>query len=437
MKPGRIATKLQRGRWYGWVFWALASCFYLYEFFIRVIPDAVLPELGRTISMPDTNLVTALSAYLWVYAPMQLVVGLLIDRLGSRFPLAVAAIACGAGSLLFASAADAVDLGMGRGLQGFGSAFAFVGAIYVATVWCSPKRLALIVGLTTSVGMIGAIAGQAPVAALAEDFGWQTVVRWSGIVGIGLGVVLLVFIPSRPAWFHERVGPEPHRGILKDICKVVLNWKLLLVGCISAIVYLPQSVFAALWGTTYLERSLGSTDTQAAMLVSILPFTWLIACPIVGWLSDRVGRRKRLLLIGCVMGGLAMGGLTFASDLGQGGVIAMLVIGGLFTSTQILTFAVAMEVCPRNLRATAAAACNAIAMLVAAGIQVAIGTALKASVPIEVATGGNLLNVATADDFRQAYLIIPSLFIAAFVLLLFLPETGQKRPSDKAPITTH
>jgi hypothetical protein len=76
-------------------------------------------------------------------------------------------------------------------------------------------------------------------------------------------------------------------------------------------------------------------------------------------------------------------------------------------------------------------------MLVAAGIQVAIGTALKASVPIEAATGGNLLNVATADDFRQAYLIIPSLFIAAFVLLLFLPETGQKRPSDKAPITTH
>ena len=289
-------------RWQGalvCLIWSLASCFYLYEFFIRVTPDAVLPQVSSAISIPDTDLVTALSAYLWVYAPMQLVVGLLIDRFGSRFPLAVASIACGIGSLLFASATSGVDLGMGRGLQGFGSAFAFVGAIYVATVWCSPKRLALIVGLTTSVGMIGAIAGQAPVAAIASEFGWQTVVRWGGLIGIGLGVVLLVFIPSRPAWFHDRVGPEPHRSVLKDLWKVGLNWKVWLVGCISAIVYLPQSVFAAMWGTTYLERSLGSSVTQAAMLVSILPFTWLFACPIVGWLSDRLGLRKRLLLIGC------------------------------------------------------------------------------------------------------------------------------------------
>ena len=437
MKPSRLATKLQRGRWYGWVFWAIASCFYLYEFFIRVTPDAILQELGGTLPMSETSLVTALGAYLWVYAPMQLVVGLLIDRFGSRFPLAVAAVACGAGSLLFASAGGVIDLGLGRGLQGFGSAFAFVGAIYVATVWCSPKRLALIVGLTTSVGMIGAIAGQAPVASLAGDFGWQTVVRWGGFIGIGLGVILLLFIPSRPAWFNDRVAPEPNRGIFKDIWKVLWNWKLLVVGCISAIVYLPQSVFAALWGTTFLKKSLATTATEAAMLVSILPFMWLIACPFVGWLSDRVGRRKRLLLIGCVIGGLAMGGLALASDIGHGGVVVMLVIGGLFTSTQVLTFVVAMEVCPRNLRATAAAACNAIAMLAAAGIQVAIGTALQDSVPVEVAAGQDLLKVATAEDFRQAFLIIPGMFIIAFVLLLFLPETGGGRMQDRKTTAPH
>ena len=188
--------------------------------------------MGRTISIPDTDLVTALSAYLWVYAPMQLVVGLLIDRFGSRFPLAVAVHRMWHWIIAFRKRHQtAVDLGMGRGLQGFGSAFAFVGAIYVATVWCSPKRLALIIGLTTSVGMIGAIAGQAPVAAIAGEFGWQTVVRWGGLIGIGLGVVLLVFIPSRPAWFHDRVGPEPHSSAsLKTSGKLCLNWKVVARG---------------------------------------------------------------------------------------------------------------------------------------------------------------------------------------------------------------
>jgi MFS family permease len=367
---------------------------------------------------------------------MQLVVGILIDRFGSRFPLAVAAVACGAGSLLFASASGVVDLGLGRGLQGFGSAFAFVGAIYVATVWCSPKRIALIVGLTTSVGMIGAIVGQTPVAALAATYDWEFVVRWGGFIGLGLGAVLLVCIPNRPAWFHDRVGPKTDRGILKDIWKVLWNWKLLLVGCISAIVYLPQSVFAAMWGATFLEKSLNTTDTNATLLVSILPFTWLIGCPIAGWLSDKVRRRRRLLLLGCFVGGLAMGGLAFTSDIGQGGAIALLLIGGLFTSVQVLTFVVAMEVCPRNLRATAAAACNAIAMLTAAAIQMVIGSVLQGSVSESLTSGQTILQAATVDDFRTAYMVIPGLFIIAFVMLVFLPETGGDTSADDETKTT-
>ncbi|MCH2135194.1 MAG: MFS transporter [Phycisphaerales bacterium] len=422
MLTEKLSSKLERGRWYGWLFWGLAAVFYLYEFFIRVTPDAILPELGEAVNATGTDLVTSLSAYLWVYAPMQLVVGLLIDRFGSRFPLAIAALACGGGSLLFAGATGVVDLGFGRGLQGFGSAFAFVGAVYVATIWCAPKRLALIVGLTTSVGMIGSIVGQAPVADLAADLGWRPLVRWIGFTGLLLGIVLLIFIPSRPKWFNDHLGPEVEKSLLRDIARILLNWKLLLIGVVSAILYMPQSVIAALWGTTFLERSTGQSAMHSAELVSILPFTWLIACSACGWLSDRVGRRKGLLLVGTVGGGIGMGVLTFASDIGTGGIITALIIGGLFTSTQVLTFAVAMEVCPRSLRATAAALCNAVTMLAAAGIQISIAAVLEGNA--DPANAGNMLEHATAGDFRRAYAIIPLSFILAFVLLLFIPETG-------------
>jgi hypothetical protein len=131
-----------------------------------------------------------------------------------------------------------------------------------------------------------------------------------------------------------------------------------------------------------------------------------------------------------------MGGLAFTSDIGQGGAIALLLIGGLFTSVQVLTFVVAMEVCPRNLRATAAAACNAIAMLTAAAIQMVIGSVLQGSVSESLTSGQTILQAATVDDFRTAYMVIPGLFIIAFVMLVFLPETGGDTSADDETKTT-
>ena len=95
-----------------------------------------------------------------------------------------------------------------RGFIGFGSAFAFVGAVYVATVWFPPARLALIAGMTTSVGMIGEVVGQYPMARLAEAFDWRTVVLWSGYIGGGLGVLMFLVIPRRPSWFSATVARQ-------------------------------------------------------------------------------------------------------------------------------------------------------------------------------------------------------------------------------------
>ncbi len=205
---GRVSNRLERGRWYGWLFWGVAASFFLYEFFVRVMPSVILKDLSTQLDASPVELSSSLAIYLWVYAPMQLVVGGLFDRFGTKFLIMGASLIVGGGCLIFAASNSLVPIGLSRGMAGFGSAFAFVGAVYVATVWFPSSRLALIAGITAAVGILGEIISQTPMVEAVQAFGWRSVMQVAGFAGIAVAILLFV-IPSRP-----KVGlfPRPKVG---------------------------------------------------------------------------------------------------------------------------------------------------------------------------------------------------------------------------------
>ena len=75
--------ELKRGGWYSWIFWGVVVMFYLYEFFVRVTRNVILPQLTSELHTTAGTAGSAMSTYLWVYAPAQLIVGWLFDRFGS------------------------------------------------------------------------------------------------------------------------------------------------------------------------------------------------------------------------------------------------------------------------------------------------------------------------------------------------------------------
>ena len=122
--PNPRTGELQRGGWYSWIFWGIVAVFYLYEFFVRVTPNVILPQISKELSLDPGTVGSAMSTYLWVYAPAQLVVGWLFDRFGTKFLVSSAAVICGIGCVLFAIAHTLGMAAAARGFIGFGSAFA-------------------------------------------------------------------------------------------------------------------------------------------------------------------------------------------------------------------------------------------------------------------------------------------------------------------------
>ena len=432
-----FGSRLQRGHWSGWIFWGFASVFFLYEFFVRVMPSVILSDLAVELDATPVALSSALAVYLWVYAPMQLLVGGLFDRFGTKFLIVGASAICGAGCLIFALGDSLTAVGISRGMAGFGSAFAFVGGVYVATVWFPPSRLALIAGITTAVGILGEVIGQTPMVDAVKDFGWRNVVLTVGWAGIAYAVVLWFVIPRRPAWFKERFTPEDETqiSILRGMFRVLVSWPIWGLGLISAILYLPLSVVAAMWGNTFMEKAGGYTAEEASFATIVLALGWLLGSPIMGVLSDRWGSRRLPLMIGSVGGGTAMCVLLWPAMLGYEGLLVFMFIAGLFTSTQVICFAASMEVAPKQLRGTATACCNFIAMMVAAVLQIWIGWVLTAEVKSPshhaahpaVVDPAFLLDAVTATEFRWAMGIIPALFILSLIVCIVLPETAPPR----------
>ncbi|MDQ2995177.1 MAG: MFS transporter, partial [Pseudomonadota bacterium] len=142
----------------------LAGFYYIYEFYLRVMPSAITHELMRSFSIEASGLGLLSSLFFFGYAPMQIPAGLLFDRFGPRVLLTISVFLCGAGALVFGMTDSFTVACIARWVIGFASSFAFVGSLLLASRWIDAKYYAMIAGLVQFMGSFGAIAGEWPIA---------------------------------------------------------------------------------------------------------------------------------------------------------------------------------------------------------------------------------------------------------------------------------
>ena len=412
----RIAREARTG-FMPWIFWGVAAAFYLYEFFARVAPSVMSDTLEQDFNMNATELGFVMGLYYLAYAPMQLVVGIALDRFGSKKLLSSAAIIAGIGCLAFALAETTAVLGIGRIMLGVGSSFAYVGALYVATVWFPRRRLALIMGMTAALGTLGAALGQAPLEVAVQEYGWRSAMYTAAIGGLIIAIFIWLVVPKRPGWFlklAELENEESTDNMFAGLRDVVSNGQTWLVACISLLLYVPISTFGALWGDEYVATSAGVSDEQAAWAMTMLFLGFAAGGPLLGWLSDKYSTRRMPMFLG---GGLCSGSmamLLLASVMPFWLTIFFLMLTGFFAGAQAITFALAVEQHATYCKATAVAFVNFFVMLGGFLLQPLFGALLDMTSDSDSYTAG---------DYRTALIILPISLAIGTVLCRWLKET--------------
>ncbi len=406
-----------------WVICAVSALFYAYEYILRISPNVMSTQLMQYYDINGIALGNLSAFYYYAYTPMQLPVGVLMDRFGPRRLLTVACAFCAVGSYLFASSHFLSVAGLGRFLVGFGSAFAFVGVLKLATIWLPPDKFAAISGFTSALGAVGAVFGEISMTRLVEDIGWRQTVTITAAAGVILAVVIAFVVKDGK---HREVSEGSHEPL--DIPRICLGfWQILknkhiwLNGIIGCLLYLPASAFAELWGKGYLQGAHHLSNTSAAAGISLVFLGFAIGGPLFGWWSDHIGKRKPPMILGSIFAAILVTLVLYIPNLPTQVLYVLLFFFGMSFGCQIIVFPIGRELSPSNLAGTALAVTNMLVMLGGVIFQPAIGGFL------DFGWDGTLVNnvhVYSALDYRYSLSVIPGLLILAAILVNFIKETN-------------
>lgn len=415
-----------------WLICVLGAIFYSYEYILRITPSVMEIPFRQHFGLSATGFGLFSVFYYYAYVPMQLPVGVLMDRFGPRRLLTLACALSVLGTWLL-GATELVSIATaGRFLTGFGSAFAFVGVLKLATIWLPDDRLALVTGLAAALGTVGAMIGDNLLGAIVERVGWQHAVNLTALFGLGVIALMWFGIHDKKKNLDEDGGTVASfdRGLL-DLKLILTNRQIWINGGYGCLIYLPTTVFAELWGIPYLSHAHGMTPLTAEFTNSLLFMGFTVGAPLWGYVSDSIKQRRLPMFIGALGAGILMTAVLYFPGLtGRSLNITMFVLG-LFYSVQAVVFVVGRELSPKEAGGTAIATTNMFVMLGAMLLQPLIGRLLDWSVmarhatstPLVTLTGDQLRQLYTASDYQFAMAVIPVGIFCAAILTFFLKET--------------
>jgi MFS family permease len=372
----------------------------------------MVPQLTEAFGLSALGMASLIGLFYYGYSPFSLVAGAAMDRLGPKKVLPMAAAVVGVGALLFGWG-NREAASIGRLLQGAGGVFALVGAVYIATKNFPASRAATLIGATQMFGMAGGSAGQFGVGPMiGGGMSWKSFWMGMGFVGLAIGAILFFLLPN------ERRGEEPEgslKATIQAFFTVFKNPQSILCGLIAGFLFIPTTIFDMIWGVRYLQEAHGFSYASAVMRSATVPLGWIIGCPLLGFISDRLGRRKPVIIGGALVLLVCLAWILF----GPAEVFPPYLLGlvaGLASGAAMLPYTVIKEVNPPQFGGTATGVINFLNFTFSALLGPVFGWLLQ-----QVSRGAQQRELA---HYQAAFL--PLLFgvAGAIVFSFLLKETG-------------
>jgi MFS family permease len=406
----------------------LGALFYCYEYYLRVAPSVMGVELKETFGLSEAAFGHLAAFFYYAYTPLQIPVGVMMDRFGPRKILSFACFLCAIGTYLFAATTVLSISQIGRFLVGFGSAFAYVGVLKLSNVWLPRRYFAMMAGICTALGMFGAIGGEVLMTYSVAKVGWQITLYYSVIAGFLLTAILWFVLRDGKA---EAVKVTPSLASttahqkFTSIKQMVFSKEMWISGIIGCLTFLPISAFAEIWAVSFLQAT-GMSKPQAAFGSSMVFLGFAVGGPLWGIISDTIQSRRVPLACGSFIAALLFGlAILFPSD-SIVWMYSLLFFGAFFASVEIVIFAVSNDLSRGSVSATAVAFTNMIVMVGGALLPPLIGKMLDNATQLV-----DNMPVVTSGDYATALAVIPSALMIAGILSLLLKESYPKLTSKR------
>ena len=208
-----------------WTIWIIASVFYAYQYLLRVMPNIMLEDIMRQFNIGAATFGQFSGIYYIGYSLMHMPIGMMLDRFGPKKVMTGCILLAVIGILPLAFTHHWLYPIVGRLLVGMGSSAAILGVFKIVRMTFNEKQFPRMLSLSVTIGLMGAIYGGAPVSAMLNALGYQSLVVIFALSGVVLAAVTYVLVPN------ERSVTES--TVFSDIREVLGN-KRVVFSCLFA-----------------------------------------------------------------------------------------------------------------------------------------------------------------------------------------------------------
>lgn len=414
----------RQGAYFSWLVCFSAALFFFFEFMQVNMFNAITPSLIKEFSLSAASIGQISANYFYANLLLLFPAGMILDRISTRKVILIAMSLCVSCTYLFSFASSIWVIELSRFVTGIGGSFCFLSSIRLASRWFPPRRLALVIGLIVTLAMFGGMLAQTPMTLLTDYFGWRHTIFIDATVGLGMLFVIFLFVRDYPG--GENNTSEHHPMSAKEFwCSLRLslsnsqNW---LGGIYTSLLNLPIFLLGAMWGSLYLVQIHDLTRTQSSFVTSMIFIGTIVGSPVIGWLSDRIARRRLPMIICAIFSLMTILIIMFVHHLSLFSLLLLFFAIGFFTSAQIISYPLIAESNPRALTGTSEAIASTLIM--AGGIsQPFFGWLMGLNWNHKYI---NSLPIYSNSDFLLAMAIMPIAFVLGLIAALLIRETHCK-----------
>ncbi|MER5301049.1 MFS transporter [Streptomyces lasiicapitis] len=359
---------------------------------------------------------------LLVYAGMQIPVGLMVDRLGTKKVLTLGVVLFTLGQLGFALSPSYGMALASRALLGCGDAMTFISVLRLGTRWFPARRGPMVAQLAGLAGMAGNLVSTLVLARLLHEVGWTTAFAGSSLAGVVVLVLMTLFLKDHPEG-HE---PEPPAarpgggpGFVRE--QIALSWRepgTRLGLWVHFTTQFPAMVFLLLWGLPFLVEAQGLSRGAAGDLLTLV----VLANMAVGLVYGQVVARHHTARLPLALGTVAATALLWAATLSYPAahapvwlLVVLCVVLGACGPASMIGFDFARPANPPERQGTASGITNMGGFIASMTTLFAVGVLLD----------------ATGDNYRIAFSAVFVLQALGVSQILRLRKLAARRERER------
>lgn len=283
-----------------WFIWALAVLAYAVAVFHRgsLGVSAVDAQHRFGASAAELSLFSVLQ--LAVYASLQVPVGILLDRFGTRVLVVAGGIVMAAGQALLGTTTSISLAVVARALVGAGDAMTFISVLRLIPTWFEPRRAPVVTQLTGILGQLGQVAAAYPLVAILGAVGWTPAFLGAAGVSVVVAAACLATLRDTPPGTTVERSPISLPAVRRTVGEAWREPGTRIGLWTHFVAQFSGNVFGLLWGYPFLVVGEGLSPTTAGLMISLLVLVGMGVGPTLGTLAAAWPLRRSILVFAIV-----------------------------------------------------------------------------------------------------------------------------------------